>query len=84
VGDAICYRVATMARYDHPLPQARCGGGPFQPGTRVDIPTGDASLKFTSIGRSAEILDVDGMFLADSETVVTDDDVLEVLDAGRR
>jgi len=54
------------------------------PGTPVDVSLYGAGLQLIPIGRTARILEVDGAVLADSDTVVTDDDVLGLLDAGRR
>lgn len=54
------------------------------PGTTVDITLYGAGLQLVPSGRTARLHEVDGSLVADSETVVTDDDVLGLLDAGRR
>jgi AbrB family looped-hinge helix DNA binding protein len=54
------------------------------PGTTVDITLYGAGLQLVASGRTAGLHEVDGSLVADSETIVTDDDVLILLDAGRR
>jgi hypothetical protein len=43
-----------------------------------------AGLQVVPVGRTARIVEVDGAVVADSDTVVTDDDVFGLLDVGRR
>lgn len=54
------------------------------PGTSVDVSLYGAGLQLIPAGRTARLEEVDGVLLADSETVVSDEDVLGLLDAGRR
>jgi AbrB family looped-hinge helix DNA binding protein len=54
------------------------------PGTPVDVSLYGAGLQLVPIGRTARLREVDGALVAESDTVVTDDDVLRALDAGRR
>ena len=54
------------------------------PGTPVDISLYGAGLQLIPAGRTARLVEVDGSLVAESETVVTDEDVFALLDAGRR
>ena len=54
------------------------------PGTTVDISLYGTGLQLLPGGRTARLVEVDGSLVADTETVVTDDDVLALIDAGRR
>jgi AbrB family looped-hinge helix DNA binding protein len=54
------------------------------PGTTVDVSLYGAGLQLVPAGRTARLTDVDGSLVADSDTVVTDDDVLALIDAARR
>lgn len=54
------------------------------PGTTVDISLYGTGLQLLPSGRTARLVEVDGSLVADAETVVTDDDVLALIDAGRR
>jgi AbrB family looped-hinge helix DNA binding protein len=54
------------------------------PGTTVDVSLYGSGLQLVPAGRTARLREVDGRLVAESETVVTDDDVLGLLDAGRR
>lgn len=54
------------------------------PGTKVDITLYGSGLQLVPGGRTARLVDVSGSLVADAETVVTDDDVFALLDAGRR
>jgi AbrB family looped-hinge helix DNA binding protein len=56
----------------------------LKPGTAVDISLYGAGLQLVPAGRTARLREVDGALVAESETVVTDEDVLALLDAGRR
>ena len=57
----------------------------FGPGLRpVDISLYGTGLQLLPGGRAARLVEVDGSLVADAETVVTDDDVLALIDAGRR
>jgi AbrB family looped-hinge helix DNA binding protein len=54
------------------------------PGTPVDLSLYGPGLQLIPVGRTARLREVDGAIVADSDTVVTDDDVLGLIDAGRR
>ncbi len=54
------------------------------PGTTVDVSLYGAGLQLVPAGRTARVRKVDGRLIAESDTVVTDDDVFGLLDAGRR
>lgn len=54
------------------------------PGASIDISLYGAGLQLVPAGRTARLREVDGALVADSETVVTDEVVLGLLDAGRR
>lgn len=54
------------------------------PGTPVDVTLYGAGLQLIPRGRTARLIEVDGSLVAESETVVTDDDVLGLIDSGRR
>lgn len=54
------------------------------PGTAVDLSLYGPGLQLIPIGRTARLVEVDGKVLAESDTVVSDDDVIGLVDAGRR
>jgi AbrB family looped-hinge helix DNA binding protein len=54
------------------------------PGATVDVSLYGAGLQLVPAGRTARLVETAGGILGDSDTVVTDDDVLGLLDAGRR
>ncbi len=54
------------------------------PGSKVDVTLYGAGLQVILAGRTARLIEVDGNLLADSDTQVTDEDVLGLIDAGRR
>lgn len=54
------------------------------PGTTVDVSLYGAGAMVIPGGRSARLVEVDGHLVAQSDTVVTDDDVLGLIDSGRR
>lgn len=54
------------------------------PGTTVDISLYGTGLQLLPGGRTARLVRVDGRLVADADTVVSDDDVLALVDAGRR
>ncbi len=54
------------------------------PGTTVDVSLYGAGLQLVPAGRTARVRQVGGRLVAESDTVVTDDDVFGLLDAGRR
>jgi AbrB family looped-hinge helix DNA binding protein len=54
------------------------------PGTKVDVSRYGVGLQLVPAGRTARLVEEDGTLVADSDTVVTDDDVFGLIDAGRR
>lgn len=53
-------------------------------GSPVDVSLYGTGLQVTPGGRSARLAEVDGALVAESETVVTDDAMFSLIDAGRR
>lgn len=54
------------------------------PGTKVDVSEYGSGLHVTPIGRTARLEERDGRLVAVAETQISDDDVLGLVDAGRR
>lgn len=54
------------------------------PGTKVDVSEYGDGLHVAPVGRTARLEERESRLVAVSETPVTDDDVLGLLDAGRR
>jgi AbrB family looped-hinge helix DNA binding protein len=54
------------------------------PGTKVDVSEYGDGLHVTAVGRTARLETRHGRLVAVAETVVTDDDVLALVDAGRK
>lgn len=54
------------------------------PGTKVDVSEYGDGLHVTALGRTARLEVRDGRLVASAETPVTDEDVLALVDAGRR
>lgn len=54
------------------------------PGSRVDLSLYGPGLALIPSSRSARLTSVDGQVVADSETVIVDEVVLGLIDAGRR
>ena len=53
-------------------------------GTHVDISLYGAGLQMIPSGRTARLEEIDGRLVAVADTVVTDEDVFDLIDAGRR
>lgn len=53
-------------------------------GTKVDVSLYGSGLQIIPAGRTARLMKEDGRLVADSDTVVTDDDVFGLLDSIRR
>lgn len=53
-------------------------------GSRVDVSLYGVGIQIIPVGRTAQLREVEGRLVATSETSVTDDDVLSLLDASRR
>lgn len=56
----------------------------LEPGTTVDISPYGAGLQLIPVGRTARVRTIRGAVVAESETVITDDDVFALIDADRR
>lgn len=56
----------------------------LEPGTTVDLSQYGAGLQLIPVSRTARIRTVRGDVVADSDTVITDDDVFGLIDADRR
>lgn len=56
----------------------------LRPGTTVDISWYGAGLQIVAAGRTARLIEEDGVLVADSETRIDDDIVFGLIDAGRR
>lgn len=54
------------------------------PGTKVDVSEYGDGLHVAPVSRTARLEERDGRLVAVAETPVTDDDVLALVDAGRR
>lgn len=54
------------------------------PGSTVDISRYGAGLQLLPAGRTARLVEEDGLLVATGETTIDDDDVLGLVDAGRR
>jgi bifunctional DNA-binding transcriptional regulator/antitoxin component of YhaV-PrlF toxin-antitoxin module len=53
------------------------------PGTPVDITLQGSGARLEPTGRAAQLVEVDGVLVASSDRVVTDEDVRGLIDAGR-
>jgi AbrB family looped-hinge helix DNA binding protein len=54
------------------------------PGATVDISLYGAGLQLIPSGRTARLQALEGSLVADSDTVITDEHVLGLIDTGRR
>lgn len=54
------------------------------PGTRVDITPYGAGAQLVAAGRTARLIEEDGVLVADGDTPVDDDTVFALIDAGRK
>jgi AbrB family looped-hinge helix DNA binding protein len=54
------------------------------PGTKVDVSEYGDGLHVTPVSRTARIEELDGRLVAVADTPITDDDVVALIDAGRR
>ena len=54
------------------------------PGSTVDISRYGAGLQLIPTGRTARLVDESGVLVATGDTEIDDDDVLALIDAGRR
>jgi len=54
------------------------------PGSKVDVSLYGAGIQLIPAGRTARITNTDGEVVAESDTVIDDDVVFGLIDAGRR
>ncbi|MBA2444592.1 MAG: AbrB/MazE/SpoVT family DNA-binding domain-containing protein [Nocardioidaceae bacterium] len=54
------------------------------PGSAVDVTQYGAGLQIVPTGRTARLREIDGALVASSSTVVTDEVLFGLIDAGRR
>ena len=54
------------------------------PGSTVDISRYGAGLQLIPTGRTARLVDESGVLVATGDTKIDDDDVVTLIDAGRR
>ena len=54
------------------------------PGSTVDVSQYGAGLQLVPVGRTARLVEEDGVLVADGDTPIDDDDVFGLIDAGRR
>ena len=56
----------------------------LKPGTVVDVSRYGAGLQVVPAGRTARIVEENGVLVATGETTIDDQDVFALIDAGRR
>ena len=56
----------------------------LEAGSVVDISSYGGGLTVIPRGRTARVVEEDGVLVADSDRAITDDDVFSLMDAGRR
>ena len=66
------------------LPKALRDRLRLTPGTRIDVSEYGNGLHLAPVSRTARLEERDGELVAVADTPITDDDVLNLLDAGRR
>ena len=54
------------------------------PGTTLDVSSYGPGLTIVPTGRTARLVEENGRLVADSDGVITDEDVFRLIDAGRR
>jgi AbrB family looped-hinge helix DNA binding protein len=54
------------------------------PGTKVDVSEYGDGLHITPVSRTTRLVERNGQLVAVAETPITDDDVVALVDAGRR
>ncbi|MEQ3551987.1 AbrB/MazE/SpoVT family DNA-binding domain-containing protein [Pseudonocardia nematodicida] len=54
------------------------------PGSTVDVSAYGAGLQLVPVGRTARLVEEDGVLVADGDTPIDDDVVFGLIDAGRR
>lgn len=66
------------------LPKALRDRLRLTPGTKVDVSEYGDGLHVAPVSRTARLEERDGRLVAVADTPITDDDVLALIDAGRR
>jgi AbrB family looped-hinge helix DNA binding protein len=66
------------------VPKAMRDALGLEPGSVLDISLYGAGIQLQPGGRTARLVERDGRLVAEGSTAVTQDDVLALLDAGRR
>lgn len=66
------------------LPKALREALGLTPGQKVDVSMYGTGLQVIPGGRTAQLIEVEGALVAQSKTVVTDDVVLDLIEAGRK
>jgi AbrB family looped-hinge helix DNA binding protein len=66
------------------MPEQLRDGLGLQPGTTVDISAYGAGRQVLPAGRTARVVEIDGMTVAESDNPVTDDVIFGLIDALRR
>ena len=66
------------------VPKAMLDALGLQPGSTVDVSLYGAGLQVLPAGRTARIVERDGILAAESETAVTDDIIFGLIDSLRR
>ena len=56
----------------------------LEPGTAVDVSQYGPGLQLIPVSRTAQVRTIRGEVVAESDTVITDDDVFGLIDAHRR
>jgi AbrB family looped-hinge helix DNA binding protein len=54
------------------------------PGTVLDVSSYGAGLTLVPRGRTARLIEEDGHLVADSDRTVSDEEIFDLIDAGRR
>ena len=82
------YRIAMEAVIDQAgrivLPKPIRDALGLLPGTRVDISAYGAGAQLVAAGRTARLVEEDGVLVAAGETPVDDDVIFALIDAGRK
>ena len=66
------------------MPKALRDALGLTPGTTVDISRYGAGLQLLPAGRTAQLVEEDGLLVATGDTEIDDDVVFGLIDAGRR
>ncbi len=66
------------------LPKALRDALGLAPGSSVDVSRYGAGLQLVPAGRTAQLVEEDGVLVAAGTTTIDDDDVFTLVDSGRR